>query len=58
MMELLAEHLRATSETSPSESIHALDADELRKPDVTLWSVWDGSELAGCGALKELDATR
>lgn len=57
MIDLLAEHLRAMSETSPPESIHALGADELRKPDVTLWSAWDGTELAGCGALKELDAT-
>jgi len=56
MVELLADHLRALSETSPPESMHALTADELSRPDVTLWSVWDGSELTGCGALKELDA--
>ncbi len=57
MTDLLAEHLRAMSETSPPESIHALAADELSKPNVTLWSAWNGTELAGCGALKELDAT-
>jgi putative acetyltransferase len=41
---------------SPPESIHALDIEELRKPEITFWSVWEGTELIGCGALKELDA--
>src|SRR4029453_6606646 len=40
---------------SPPESRHALNLDELRAPDITFWSVWHGSELVGCGALKELD---
>jgi putative acetyltransferase len=39
----------------PPESVHALDLDGLRKPDVTFWSAWDGSQLLGVGALKELD---
>ena len=40
---------------SPPESVHALDLDGLRKPGVTFWSIWNGSDLAGCGALKELN---
>jgi len=43
-------------ELSPPESVHALDLDKLRAPDVTFWSAWEGSLLLGCGALKELDA--
>src|ERR1043165_2602596 len=54
--ELLAEHLRCMAEVSPPESRHALNLDELRAPDITFWSVWQGRELAGCGALKELNA--
>jgi len=54
--ELLAEHLRCMAGASPPESRHALNLDELRAPDVTFWSAWQGQELAGCGALKELDA--
>ncbi len=54
---LLSEHLQAMEQTSPPESRHALDLAGLRYPDVTFWSIWDGAELAGCGALKELDAT-
>ena len=36
--------------------MHALDLEGLRAPEVTFWSVWQRSELLGCGALKELDA--
>jgi putative acetyltransferase len=54
--ELLREHLRNMAENSPPESMHALSLEELRRPDVTFWSVWEGTELLGCGALKELDA--
>jgi putative acetyltransferase len=52
---LLEEHLRCVALASPPESIHALDLAGLRKPEVTFWTVWDGDQLAGCGALKELD---
>jgi len=54
--ELLREHLRNMAENSPPESMHALSLDELRKPDITFWSAWGGTELLGCGALKELDS--
>jgi putative acetyltransferase len=51
---LLEEHLRSMYETSPPESVHALDLTELRRPEITFWAVWEGEELLGCGALKEL----
>jgi putative acetyltransferase len=53
--ELLSEHLRSLAEVSPPESRHALNLDELRKPDIRFWSVWIEHELVGCGALKHLD---
>jgi putative acetyltransferase len=53
---LLNEHLRSMYALSPPESVHALDLDELRGPDMTFWSAWDGDVLLGCAALKELDA--
>src|SRR6058998_1389446 len=53
--ELLQEHLWNMAENSLPESMHALSLEELRKPDITFWSVWEGSELLGCGALKQLD---
>lgn len=54
---LLEEHLRRMQATSPPESCHALDLSGLKKPEVTFWTVWQGPELAGCGAIKEIDPT-
>lgn len=54
---LLQEHLDELRSITPPESTHALDLDALRAPGVTFWSVYDGDELVGCGALKELDAS-
>jgi len=56
IIQLLEEHLRCASLNIPPQSRHALNLDGLRKPNVTVWSIWDAAILAGCGALKELDA--
>lgn len=53
---LIARHLAGMHENSPPESVHAFDIDRLRDPAVTFWSAWIGDEIAGCGALKRLDA--
>lgn len=52
---LLQEHLRCMAMVSPPESRHALDLKGLQQPGITFWSAWQGRDLAGCGALKELD---
>lgn len=52
---LLQTHLDDAAAQSPPESMHALDLDGLRAPEITFWTLWEGSELLGCGALKELD---
>jgi len=51
----LAEHLRDMFSTSPAESVHALDLDGLRKPEITFWTLRDDSRLLGTAALKQLD---
>jgi putative acetyltransferase len=56
--DLIAHHLRGMFETSPPESVHALDIDKLLDPAITVWSAWHGDELAGIGALKMLDHER
>ena len=53
---LLTEHLEDMRATSPPESVHALDLDGLRQPNIRFWTLWDGHNLAGCGALKWLDS--
>ncbi|WP_078431550.1 GNAT family N-acetyltransferase [Metabacillus halosaccharovorans] len=55
--ELIREHLHGMTLNSPPESIHALNIEKLRQPNITFWTAWDGSELAGMGALKELDSS-
>ena len=54
---LLQEHLDDMYATSPPESVHALDVEQLRHPSITFWTIWDGDVLAGNIALKALSAT-
>lgn len=54
IIELIREHLQGMTEHSPPESIHALNLEGLKKPEITFWSIWEDGELMGCGALKEL----
>ena len=55
IINLLEEHHADMLSHSPPESVHALDLTALESPDVTFWSFWVDHELAGIGALKELD---
>lgn len=53
--DFLQEHLDDMHLHSPPESVHALDLENLRRPDITFWSIWsEDNRLVGCGALKEL----
>ncbi|WP_027709347.1 GNAT family N-acetyltransferase [Zooshikella ganghwensis] len=54
VIQLLTEHLDGMKANSPPKSIHALDLEALRKPEITFWSAWEGLEVTGCGALKRL----
>ena len=58
VLALLQEHLDEMHATSPPESVHALDVERLRAPDITFVTARsaDGG-LLGCGALKQHDAT-
>jgi putative acetyltransferase len=51
---LLEAHVRDMHRWSPPGSVHVLDLAGLRRPEVAFWAVWDGAELLGCGALKQL----
>lgn len=55
---LLEQHFAGMLANSPAGSCHFLDFDGLRAGNVTFWSIHDGDTLAGCGALKQLDAAR
>ncbi len=51
---LIAIHARTMLAASPPESCHFVPLEGLRDPSVTVWSLWYGEALVGCGALKDL----
>ena len=51
---LLAYHFEQMHVNSPPGMAYVLDIDGLKAPGVSFWSIWDGDDLLGCGALKEL----
>lgn len=53
---LLEQHFAAMRANSPPGSCHFLDFEGLKGPGVAFWSIWDGGNLAGCGALMVHDA--
>ncbi len=55
VIKLLEEHLADMYATSPAESVHALDLDGLKSPEITFFSAWKDSQLLGCVAIKELN---
>ncbi|OUS24463.1 GNAT family N-acetyltransferase [Thalassotalea sp. 42_200_T64] len=52
---LLTEHHQDMLQHSPAESVHALDLTALQAENISFWSMWSNADLAGCGALQELD---
>ena len=56
VIDLLAFHMAGMRANSPACSVHALEVARLRGPDVTFWTAWDGDDLMGCAALREIDA--
>ena len=55
IQKLLTEHLEDMHTASPAECVHALDLTELKKPNILFWTVWENTQLLGCGALKTID---
>lgn len=52
---LLELHMQGMLDSSPADSVFALDLSGLQTPDVIVWSAWNKTDLAGIGALKRLD---
>jgi putative acetyltransferase len=51
---LLEHHVTTARAETGRGSAHALDLHGLTSPDVTFWTVWEGSVPVGIGALKRL----
>ena len=54
---LLTRHLEGMHANSPPGHVFALDWSGLQKPAISFYALWDGDELLGFGALKELDSS-
>lgn len=56
VQDLLRLHVAGMLANSPAQSCHFLDLSGLQRADVTFWSAWEGEDVIGMGALKQLDA--
>lgn len=54
VIQLLQEHLDEMASHSPAESMHALDLEGLKMPNVSFWVIREEGELLGCGALSQI----
>lgn len=54
---MLRFHFETNISVTPPGSAHVFDLSRLKQPDVSFWSVWNGDELMGVGALKRMSAT-
>jgi putative acetyltransferase len=57
VIKLLEEHLADMYATSPPESVHALDVESLKSPEITFFSAWSSGKLQGCLAIKHLTSS-
>ncbi len=56
VIRLLEEHLSDMYANSPPESVHALDPEALKSPNITFWCARENGKALGCIALKQLNA--
>lgn len=56
VIELLREHVFAMKSVHQPTSYvaEAFNVNDLKQDGVTFWTIWDQSQLAGCGAIKDL----
>ena len=52
---LLTRHLQGMHASTPADHVFALDWARLQRPEISFYALWEGEELLGFGALKELD---
>lgn len=55
VLDLLGVHLAQMHASSPPGTAYALDLSSLSRPDISLFTAWDGEALLGMGALRDLD---
>lgn len=51
---LIRDHFDKNRAATPAGSAHVLDLSALQKPDIAFFTLWDGDDLLGMGALRDL----
>lgn len=51
---LVTHHQAEARATTPQDNAHAMGVEGLRHPDISFWGAWEGSDLLGIGALRQL----
>lgn len=54
---LVTHHQAEARATTPQDNAHAMGADGLRHADISFWGAWEGDDLLGIGALRQLSPT-
>lgn len=54
---LLTRHLEGMHAHTPKGHVFALNWSGLQTPEISFYALWEGDELLGVGALRELDST-
>ena len=52
---LLTRHLQGMHANSPPSHVFALDWSGLQRPEISFYTLWEGEDLLGFGALKEVE---
>lgn len=52
---LLRYHFEQNRAVTPEGSCHVLDLSAMQVPEISFWTVWQGDELLGMGALKRMN---
>lgn len=53
-LEMLRAHLKHAYDSSPPESVFALDSAGLSAPGLEYWTIWQNDACVGCGALRPI----
>lgn len=51
---LITLHQAEARAATPQDNAHAMGAEALRHPDISVWTMWDGAALLGIAALRQL----
>lgn len=56
VIDLLRHHFETARAATAPGSAHALDVGGLQEPGIEVWTIWEGEDLLGIGALQHLSA--